>query len=106
MKNRSYISPTHMNHFLSVAKDRFVTSEVNYRREGRGGISERKLVNSLNKVAKQLAAPDFARVSVAQVRYLRINLLTVYRALLLNRPEIRLEKQRSIPRCRHSRRLV
>lgn len=71
-----------MNDALSEVKNRLVISEVNYRREGKGGISESELVNSLNQFSKQLGAPDFARVSVAQVRYLRVNLLTAYPSLI------------------------
>jgi hypothetical protein len=71
-----------MNDALSVAKDRLVTSEVNYRRDGEGGISENKLVKALNKASEQLGAPDFARVSVAQLRYLRVSLLAVYPSLI------------------------
>lgn len=79
-----------MNDALSVVNERLVSSEVKYRREGRGGISEGRLVNSLNKLTKQLAAPDFARVSVAQVRYLRVNLLAVCPSLISDSGERRL----------------
>ncbi len=63
---------------LSLFKDRLVRAEVNYRRTGNGGIPERNVVRMLNGLSKKLGAPDYARVSVRQVRYLRVNLLPVF----------------------------
>lgn len=67
-----------MNDALSVLKERVVIADISYRRDGKGGISEGQLVNSLNQFTKELGAPEFARVSVPQLRYLRTNLLTAY----------------------------
>jgi hypothetical protein len=63
---------------LSLFKDRLVRAEINYRRTGNGGIPERNVVRMLNGLTKELGAPDYARVSVHQVRYLRVNLLPVF----------------------------
>ncbi len=67
-----------INDALSGLKERVVIADISYRREGKGGVSEGKLVNSLNQFTKELGAPEFARVSVPQLRYLRTNLLTAY----------------------------
>jgi hypothetical protein len=67
-----------MTSVLSPFKDRLVLAEVNYRLQGKGGVSEKSVVQSLNKLTKQLGSPDYARVSTGQVRYLRVNLMGAF----------------------------
>src|SRR6185312_4711051 len=67
---------------LSDMKNRIASAEVGYRRDNKGGVSERKLVNSLNHLSRQIGAPDFAQVSMAQLRYLRVNLAGAYPNLI------------------------
>ncbi len=55
-------------------KDRLVRAETLYL-QGKGpGVQEQDVVSLLNTLAEKLGAPDYAKTSVAQVRYLRLKL--------------------------------
>ena len=72
---------------LSFYKDRLVRAEVNYRRQGKGGITEKDLVKAMNGLTRRLGAPDYSRVSSAQIRYLRVNMLHAYPGFISQAPE-------------------
>jgi hypothetical protein len=76
-----------MTDALPVFKDRLVRAEINYRRQGKGGISERNLVKALNRFTEKIGAPDYAKVSVAQLRYLRVNLISAFPSFISQPPE-------------------
>ena len=63
-------------------KDRIVRAEINYRRTGKGGIQEKDVVITLNKLGMQLGTPDYAKVSLRQLRFLRLNALTAFPGLV------------------------
>ena len=63
---------------LSRSSERFVRAEMKYRNGKTPGIPEARLVETLNRMAKALEAPDYARVSVSQVRFLRLKLMTAF----------------------------
>jgi len=62
--------------FAASFKERLVRAEVAYRRQEKKGVSERELAAALNDVVKELDLPDYAEVSVSQVRYLRLKLVS------------------------------
>lgn len=66
----------------STVKDRLVRAELEYRSNHGGGVSERKLVNAFNKLARELDLPDYARVSLTQVRYMRVQLVPAFPTLM------------------------
>jgi hypothetical protein len=71
-----------MNEALSLFKDRVASSEARYRLHGNDAVSEGKLVSALNRLTQKVGAPDYAKVSVTQLRYLRVNLMTAYPSLI------------------------
>ena len=56
----------------STIKERLVRAELKYRSRVDGGISERKMVNAFNKFTRELDLPGYGRVSLGQVRYMRV----------------------------------
>ncbi|HEX3249537.1 MAG TPA: hypothetical protein VHS05_08920 [Pyrinomonadaceae bacterium] len=72
---------------LSLYKDRLVRAEINYRRQGVGGIPEKNLVKAMNGLTRRLGAPDYSRVSTPQVRFLRVNMLGGYPGFISQAPE-------------------
>ncbi|HEY3041983.1 MAG TPA: hypothetical protein VGJ66_24860 [Pyrinomonadaceae bacterium] len=82
-----HFGPPEMAFGLSLYKDRLVRAEVNYRRQGTGGIPEKNLVKAMNGLTKRLGAPDYSRVSGAQLRYLRVNMLGAYPGFISQAPE-------------------
>lgn len=88
---RQFGSPE-MASAMAPFKDRLVRAEVNYRRQGKGGVSERGLANSLNGLTKKLGAPDYARVSPAQVRHMRVNMMVAYPGFIGRASEKKLKK--------------
>jgi len=79
--------PPGMAFGLSLYKDRLVRAEVNYRRQGKGGIPEKNLVKAMNGLTRGLGAPDYSRVSTTQLRHLRVNMLGAYPGLISQAPE-------------------
>jgi hypothetical protein len=77
---------------MSLFKDRLVRAEVNYRRQGKGGVSERSLAKSLNGLTKKLGAPDYARISPSQVRYMRVNMMIAYPGMIHRSSDKQLKK--------------
>ena len=59
-------------------KERLVRAEMGYRRGGEAGIWERKLANSLSKFNRQIGMSESGRVSPAQLRYLRVQLVMAF----------------------------
>lgn len=67
---------------LSPFKDRMIRAETDYRNKCFKGISEEKVAHLLNKLAKDLDAPDYAYVNSRQIRFLRGRLLTALPSLI------------------------
>lgn len=78
----SQFAPPEASDALPLFKDRVVRAEVNYRRTGKGGVKERDMAGALNGLAKQMGAPDYAKVNVRQVRFLRLNAMSVLPGLV------------------------
>jgi hypothetical protein len=57
-------------------KDRLVAAEIAFRKQGKKGVSERELAAALNDAGEELGLPDYAEVSVSQIRYLRVKLIS------------------------------
>lgn len=68
--------------FLSGVKGRMVAAEAAYQETGRGGISERKAVEAVNWLARQVDAPGYQGASISQVRFLRMKLKGVFPAFI------------------------
>ena len=66
----------------STIKERLVRAELKYRSRVEGGISERKMVNAFNKFTRELDLHDYGRVSLSQVRYMRVQLVPAFPALM------------------------
>jgi hypothetical protein len=60
---------------LAPLKDRLARAEVDYRRSGKGGVRENKVMQTVNELADSLGAPAYAKVDLLQVRYLRTNMI-------------------------------
>lgn len=71
-----------MSEALSLFRDRLASSEARHRLHGNEAVSEGKLVSALNHLTRKVGAPDYAKVSVTQLRYLRVNLMTAYPGLI------------------------
>lgn len=56
-------------------KERVVRAEVNYRKGADKGISEVKVAKTVNELADKLEIPDYAKVSPAMVRLVRVGLM-------------------------------
>ncbi|MEK6321562.1 MAG: hypothetical protein AABN33_07760 [Acidobacteriota bacterium] len=67
-----------MDDVLPKMKERIVRAEMNHRHEGKGAIPEKNVARAINWLVKQLGAPDYANVGIAQVRYVRVNLISVF----------------------------
>lgn len=67
---------------FSPFKDRMIRAETDYRNKRFKGISEEKVAHLLNKLAKDLDAPDYAYVNSRQIRFLRGRLLTALPSLI------------------------
>src|SRR5262249_53067043 len=78
----SKFAPPEAAEAFPLFKDRVVRAEVNYRRTGKGGVKERDVVGALNGLAKEMGAPDYAKVSVRQLRFLRLNAMGVFPGLV------------------------
>ena len=61
---------------------RLVAAELNYRR-GHEGIPEANVSRTVNGLAQEFGAPDFAKTSVTQVRFLRASMMGVFPHLLV-----------------------
>jgi len=66
----------------ATIQTRLVAAELDYRR-GRKGISEAQVVRTVNELAKEFAAPEYAKTSVSQVRFLRASMMGVFPQLLV-----------------------
>ena len=67
---------------LSPFKDRMIRAETDYRNKRFKGISEERVAHLLNKLAKDLDAPDYAYVNSRQIRFLRGRFLTALPSLI------------------------
>lgn len=56
-------------------KERVARSEVNYRLNADKGITESKVARTVNELAEKLEIPDYAKVSPAMVRFVRLGLM-------------------------------
>jgi hypothetical protein len=66
----------------NVIKDRLVFAEMQYR-QGRGkGVSEQSIVDFTNMLGQKLNLPDYAQTSPAQVRHIRMWLISVNPTLM------------------------
>jgi hypothetical protein len=63
--------------YREAMKERVVRDELKYR-NGKSGVSEEKVVLTVNHLARKFNAPDFAKTSAAQVRALRVRLKLGY----------------------------
>lgn len=63
--------------YREAMKERVVRAEMNYR-SGKTGVSEEKVVLTVNHLARKFNAPDFAQTSAVQVRALRVRLKLGY----------------------------
>lgn len=63
--------------YREAMKERIIRDELNYR-SGKKGVSEEKVVLTVNHLALKFNAPDFAQTSAAQVRALRVRLKLGY----------------------------
>jgi hypothetical protein len=69
-------APTEMPSFTQEAmKDRVARAEVNYRIGADKGIPEFKVAKTVNELADKLEIPDYAKVSPAMVRIVRLGLM-------------------------------
>jgi hypothetical protein len=78
----SQFAPPEAADAFPLFKDRIVRAEANYRRTGKGGIQEKNVVGAFNELAKQIGAPDYAKVSVRQLRFLRLNAMGAFPGLI------------------------
>lgn len=78
----SQFGPPEASDAFPLFKDRVVRAEVNYRRTGKGGVRERDVAGALNGLAKEMGAPDYAKVSVRQLRFLRLNAMSAVPGLV------------------------
>lgn len=78
----SQFAPPEASDAFPLFKDRVVRAEVNYRRTGKGGVKERDVAGALNGLAQEMGAPDYAKVSVRQLRFLRLNAMGVLPGLV------------------------
>jgi len=56
---------------LDGAKERVVRAEVEYRKNGKGGVRELHVAAAVNFLADKFQAPDFAKTDLRQVKVLR-----------------------------------
>lgn len=62
--------------------NRLVAAELDYRR-GHQGVSEGNVLRTVNNLANEFAAPEYAKTSMSQVRFLRTSMMGVFPNLLV-----------------------
>ena len=58
-------------------KERFIKAEMNYRTGRRGPVTETALVNTINRFVDSISAPQYAKISLLQVRQQRVAQSTI-----------------------------
>ncbi len=72
----------HISATAASVKDRLVTAEVDFHNGTGEGIGAEKVVASVNQLAERLKLPAYASTNVAEVKKLRVRMLTLYPALV------------------------
>lgn len=67
---------------LSAIKDRVARADIRYRQEGTSGISEDRVVQTVNGLAMQLDLPEYTKTNSYEVRRLRVALLPQFPQLI------------------------
>lgn len=68
-------------------KDRLVTAEMSYQ-NGNTGIDEERVVAVVNQLADRFKAPPYAYTNIAEVRKVRVRMLTLYPELIGRGPAV------------------
>lgn len=67
---------------LSAIKDRVARADLRYRQEGTSGVSEDRIVQTVNGLALQLDLPEYTKTNSYEVRRLRVALLPQFPQLI------------------------
>jgi hypothetical protein len=79
-----------------AVKTRLVRAELNYRGGGRG-ITEADIARTINNLVDKFEAPQYAKTSSRQVRYLRLSMMGVFPEFSRQKPETTKGRQGNVP---------
>jgi hypothetical protein len=63
-------------------KDRLVRAELEFQSGRSKGVAEEDVVNAINDLGRKVKAPDFAQTNTAEVRQVRLRMLTLFPAMI------------------------
>ena len=75
-------------------KERLVTAEVDFHNGASDGIDAERVVDSINQLGQRLSLPAFATTDVAEVKKVRVRMLTLYPALIGRGPAAKRDDSR------------